>query len=383
MLSLRTIGIVFEKRDTIQKIDDGIELSPAEHALMDISLTETFHYCFFNLNITSMSTTRLKTFLFYNSTFSFIFSAPYYTFKTFHDYFNLPFARSASVVSWIATRNRILTLFGLFSALMFLQTYWPVTAIVTEEFYTERTLLYRILYIYPMILIFRIAFFTVSLSSELFLFITGFGAYPVESEPKTVVGPTKPITQEMIDNCRHLKYSYITIETNDILKIEMTSSFYVVVKNWNKTVQWFIANNIFKRLPYKAHPIPSRLVTFIISVFWHGNDIGYFCTLLPGIGILVLTQKMIEKTFLEASNSIKGKFLATILLHVIKHSGMGYLIMSTWLQSLERCWRYYSSIHHIGLVIFLSIYLMALFVNVNRRKNVIVGLQKRLNSFLL
>lgn len=55
MLSLRTIGIVFEKRDILQKVEDGAALSEAEHALMDISLAETIHYSFFNLNILSMS----------------------------------------------------------------------------------------------------------------------------------------------------------------------------------------------------------------------------------------------------------------------------------------------------------------------------------------
>lgn len=222
----------------------------------------------------------------------------------------------------------------------------------------------------------------ISLSSELFLFVTGFGAYPIELEPRTVRGPTKPITKEILDNSRNLKYTYVTIETNDILKIEMAASFYVVTKNWNKTVQWFISNNVYKRLPYKTYPIPTLIVTFVISSFWHGNDVGYFFTLLPGIGMLVLTQNLYVKTFIDGSTTIKGKFIATFFLHVIKHSGMGYLVMSTWLQSFERCWRYYSSVNHIGAIVLAIIYVVTLAVNLSRRKNVIGQLQKRVNYFL-
>jgi hypothetical protein len=51
MLILRVIGLVFERKDVMRKFENGIELTKSEHAVLNISLFDTFTYCLFNITL--------------------------------------------------------------------------------------------------------------------------------------------------------------------------------------------------------------------------------------------------------------------------------------------------------------------------------------------
>lgn len=54
MLFLRVIGIVFERKDVLDKIEKGTEeLTESDKAILNVSFADTYHYCLFNLSVVS------------------------------------------------------------------------------------------------------------------------------------------------------------------------------------------------------------------------------------------------------------------------------------------------------------------------------------------
>lgn len=261
-----------------------------------------------------------------------------------------------------------------------LMTLWPVKYLIDDDFYEKKSVLYRFLYSIPMTFNFRFGFYTITYASEYFLHVNGFGAYPVDTEPKVARGPTKEITQDMIENAQDLEYTFLTIKTNDIKKLEGKARFDESVKNWNMTVQWWFSNYIFKRLPYKEHPWFSRVVTFAVSTFWHGNDLGYVIFLFP-ITLMVLgTDKLLVENFVQTAKSENGKKLAFIFQHAVKWF-QSYFFVCVYLQSLGRIWRFYSSTNFIGIKIFMGYSLVLLIIHL-KRKHIFSKLGKGLHSIL-
>lgn len=106
-----------------------------------------------------------------------IFSGPYYTYKTFFDYFNLPFAINAEN-SFKVTLNKLkflpITVF-LFIGASYI---WPLEYAISAEFYEQRSWLYRLSYVWPTFFIFRMRIYSGMILSECICTLSGFGAYP-------------------------------------------------------------------------------------------------------------------------------------------------------------------------------------------------------------
>jgi hypothetical protein len=264
---------------------------------------------------------------------------------------------------------------------LILITLFPIKSLIEDEFYEKRTVLYRFLYAIPMAYAFRFGFYAFNFAADFFLFVNGFGAYPVEAEPKVGRGPTKPITEEMIENCRNLEYSYETMRSNNIYNIEMSPKFDSIVLDWNKTVQYWLTNFLYKRLPYKTHPWMSRSITFGYSTFMHGNDLGYVVVIFPTVIVMLMTDKMFHKNFIEPLNAFKyGPTIGFVIQHIRKLTN-SYLFVAVFLQGFERSWRYSVSTNHLGVIILLIIYFVTLTTHLWRR-NFFKSLSKRMNFFL-
>jgi lysophospholipid acyltransferase 7 len=61
----------------------------------------------------------------------------------------------------------------------------------SEEFYNERSFLYRLWYINPSFFIFRMCIYIGMALSECVCTMAGLGAYPEFTEPRSGHGPTK------------------------------------------------------------------------------------------------------------------------------------------------------------------------------------------------
>jgi lysophospholipid acyltransferase 7 len=119
-------------------------------------------------------------------------SGPYHTFKTFHDYFNLPFAANAEC--WKPTFQRLKTMPLLYCLYMMTVFIWPWQYALTDEFYVERSWLYRLYYIWPIFLGFRLQVYCAFILLECMCTVAGFGAYPKELDSICGYGPSKLIT---------------------------------------------------------------------------------------------------------------------------------------------------------------------------------------------
>lgn len=74
----------------------------------------------------------------------------------------------------------------------------------SEEFYNERSLLYRVWYISPTFFIFRMRLYVGMVLSECVCTMAGLGAYPEFTEPSSGHGPTKEFNK--------LKEMYVPID---------------------------------------------------------------------------------------------------------------------------------------------------------------------------
>lgn len=62
---------------------------------------------------------------------------------------------------------------------------------MSDEFYNDRSWLYRFWYVWPIFFMFRMRIYIGLVLSECVCTMAGFGAYPVVSEPKPGLGPSK------------------------------------------------------------------------------------------------------------------------------------------------------------------------------------------------
>lgn len=62
---------------------------------------------------------------------------------------------------------------------------------MSEEFYEERSFVYRLLYVWPTFFIFRMRIYIGITLSECVCTMAGFGAYPKQSEAIPGGGPSK------------------------------------------------------------------------------------------------------------------------------------------------------------------------------------------------
>lgn len=218
ILTLKLIGLAFE-RDTVltklrDKSGDKSALTAAELDILDISIGSIFHYCFNYIGL---------------------LTGPYYTYKTFYDFFHYPFACNADC--WNETLKKLQWV-PPFIALCLATSYiWPLEYALSDAFYTERSWLYRLFYVWPTFFIFRMRIYSGFVLSEAICTSAGFGAYPKEVEAKCGHGPSKEITQELIEKPENREYDFETIENLKIVGVESCLTFREAMKHWNRCIQ--------------------------------------------------------------------------------------------------------------------------------------------------
>lgn len=71
---------------------------------------------------------------------------------------------------------------------------WYVQYAMSDEFYNERSVLYRIWYLYPSFVVFRMRMYIGMRLSECVFTMSGLGAYPSVTEPKPAQGPSTELS---------------------------------------------------------------------------------------------------------------------------------------------------------------------------------------------
>lgn len=347
IMTLKIIGLAFERdavltksRDADKNGDKNFALSAAEKEIQNISIIDIFHYCFNYIGL---------------------LTGPYFTYKTFFDYFHYPFAVNADC--WKVTIEKLKWV-PLFMGLCLTTSYiWPLEYALGDEFYTERSWIYRLFYVWPTFFIFRMRIYSGILLSEAICTSAGFGAYPKSLEPKCGHGPSKAISQEFVEKPENREYDFETIENIKVKGVESCLTFREAMKHWNRCVQYWMAMYVYKRFPSKKYRV---MATMAVSAYWHGVHAGhYFCILGPVV-YLPLEDLYLKLLKLESFSESTQK-IVNACLWMLKFFAFSYMGTAFVLKDVHKIWFYYKSVYHFAYVFWAILYVVCVLLYKQRK----------------
>lgn len=235
ILTLRCVGLSFEVNQAAQKQDNR---SSYEKDLLHLSFLDVLCYGF---------------------NFIGLLTGPYYSYKTYLDYFRFSFGQYANCTK--ATIEKFLGV-PMYVGVYLLAGYiWPLEYAKSEEFYEVRGVLYRLWYIFPTFLIFRMRMYAGLTLSECVCTITGMGAYPKVADNKSGAGPALEGYESLNVAPEKHEYDFETIRNMDVQGTETCVTFREGMKTWNMCVQYWLAVVVYKRFPSKQFRTLATLAT--------------------------------------------------------------------------------------------------------------------------
>lgn len=242
ILTLKCIGLAFEVNSAAQKQDNR---SSYEKELLHLSFLDVLCYSFNYIGL---------------------LTGPYYTYKTYLDYFRFSFSQYADCTKATIEKISMVPIFvGIYLVVGYI---WPLDYAQSEEFYTEKGVLYRLWYIFPTFLIFRMRMYAGLTLSECVCTMAGFGAYPSVANNKSGAGPSLDGYESLNIAPEKHEYNFETIRNMDVKGTETCCTFREGMKTWNKCVQYWMAVVVYKRFPSKQF---RTLATLATSAVWHGK----------------------------------------------------------------------------------------------------------------
>lgn len=333
ILTLKIIGFAFEKNAVTIKKKEGGALSAAEEEINKASLMDITHYCFNYIGI---------------------LTGPYYSYRTFYDYFNLPYQKHADCLKATINKLKYVPIYvGLF---LLADRIWPLEYATTEEFYHTRSIFYRLFYVWPTFFIFRMRIYSGIILAEAICISAGFGAYPRELEAKCGHGPSKEVTREILDKVDTLEYDFETIENVNVAGVEKCLTFREAMKHWNRCIQYWMAMYVYKKFPSKKYRV---VATMAVSAFWHGVSPGYyFCILGPIVYLPV--EDLYLKLFKSDNPQVQQIFNA--ITWILKFFAFSYMGTAFLLKDVKTIWYYYSSVYHFAYIFWAALYVVCLII---------------------
>jgi lysophospholipid acyltransferase 7 len=284
-------------------------------------------------------------------------SGPYFTYKTFHDYFHLPFAANAEN-SFKATLEK-LKFVPIYIALFLLtSSIFPLEYATTDEFYTQRSWLYRLFFVWPSFFIFRMRIYSGIILAECICVSAGFGAYPKELEPKCGHGPSKAITTDLIEKPENREYNFETIENMNVSSFETCLTFREACLHWNRTVQYWLAMYVYKRFPSKKY---RTIVLLAVSAYWHGVHAGYYFCILGPVFYLPIEDLYCKLLKFDEVTATQQK-LINATKWILKFFAASYMGTAFLLKDVAVIWNFYGSVYHFAYVFWAILYVACVYL---------------------
>ncbi|KAH1180824.1 hypothetical protein KIL84_001758 [Mauremys mutica] len=174
---------------------------------------------------------------------------PFFRYRTHLDWLQQP--DSQAIPSWrpLVARARLVPVYGL----LFLGAAWlfPLEYVRSEAF-AARALPFRLFYMVPVFFVFRMRFYVAWLCAD-----------AEEGAP----GAAPP------------EYDYETIKNIDPYGTDFCVRVRDGMRYWNMSVQWWLAQYIYKSAPFRSYVMRSGW-TMLISAYWHGLHPGYYLSFL-------------------------------------------------------------------------------------------------------
>ncbi|KAH8263179.1 hypothetical protein KR044_005521 [Drosophila immigrans] len=336
LLTLKVSGIAFERNAAWKRLRARDEQQ--KNTERDVNSEPSIEITDYDLELQQLSATEI---LLYSFNYVGVLTGPYYRYRTYRDYFEMPFKDHAPSVQ--ATIEQLKWAVFYCSLYLLANYIWPLDYVLSDEFY-ERSVLYRLLYVWPIFFVFRARIYTGLTLSECVCTMAGFGAYPEEADATNGEGPRKRYQHLKRDADKH-SYNFTTIVNTRVWDVERCWTFREGMKHWNVCVQYWLAVNVYKLFPIKKY---RTLATFLCSAYWHGFRPGhYFC--IMGAPIYVPLEDMWNKLVRKDATGTQ-RTVIDVLFWICKWWAFSYLGTAFLLSSFDNIWRFYSSVYHIGYI---------------------------------
>nr|XP_039268253.1 lysophospholipid acyltransferase 7-like [Styela clava]XP_039268254.1 lysophospholipid acyltransferase 7-like [Styela clava] len=280
-----------------------------------------------------------------------LFTGPFYKFRTYQDFLDQTVHQS-QVIPW---KEEILIRFkqiSFYAVMYFIATVlFSVDHVRSDAFY-ESSFLYRLVYMVPIFFLGRMRFYSAWLLAECSFITAAFGAYPKSSNPKPGHGPT--VEYDSTEESESIEYSFETIRNINPEGSEWSKTVRDGMRNWNMTVQWWLANYVGKRWP--AHLKQFRTAAVLgCSAYWHGIAPGYFGAFLT-MPFVMFAEDLLSKLVRQKLN--EGNQLQYDWLNwFFKMRSFEYMYMAFALLTWEDTYRWWKSVYFIGHVVCLLVIL--------------------------
>uniref|UniRef100_A0A1B6C1Y2 Lysophospholipid acyltransferase 7 n=1 Tax=Clastoptera arizonana TaxID=38151 RepID=A0A1B6C1Y2_9HEMI len=342
ILTLKLVGLAYEVHDSQMAAkekdltDDSSNFEMESNRIAVPSFVDVFHYTFCYMGV---------------------LTGPYFKYRMYCDLFNTPFADNAPCLQAMLERMRPVPFWAL--AFLISSYIFPLKYALSDEFYIDRSLLYRLWYLYPSFFNFRMRMYIGMCLSECVLIMAGLGAYPVVTDPRPGQGPTKnysilasiSVSPEL---AKQQTYSFTAIHNIDGWNSDFKPTIRTSMKYWNMTVQHWLAVNVYKRFPIKKYRMP---VTFIISSFWHGVYAGHYLCLCS-VPTYLPAEDMFYRAFKDNNLHPLVNYIWIFFRYWWKMLHFSYWSMAFSLLSINACLRYWSSIYFIPNIFTIIMYIL-------------------------
>jgi len=273
-----------------------------------------------------------------------VLTGPYYKYRTYWDMLHSVDSYKSSYINHALQRAKRLPLY----TILFLigSHYFPLSYARSEEIF-ERSLLYRVWYMIPLFSTFRMRFYGGFILSEISCMMAGLGAYPSDSNPKPGSGPS---VLEPLNKIRStdeiVAYNFETIHNIE----EYATEFYDVrgsLKSWNMTVQYWLAMNVYRRVPVKALRVT---ITMLVSAFWHGVHSGYYLSMLT-VPFILVAEDLAKRKFRSLNPFVFDVFAGFAKVQWFSYMGIAFSLLA-----MDLTLNYWTSIYFIGHVAIIIVY---------------------------
>ncbi|CAF4834436.1 unnamed protein product [Pieris macdunnoughi] len=287
-----------------------------------------------------------------------LLTGPYYRYRTFNDYFYLPFSKHAdcfgSTINTLKAVPLYISLYLAFSNIC------PLEYVLTEE-HNNRSFLYRMMYPWVLFAAFRQRIYAGMTLAESVCTSSGLGAYPVQGKNRTGHGPTVgylKLNEMSEDEAKVTDYDFITVESMEVWQCESVVTLRDSMKVWNKAVQYWVAMVVYKRFPIKPLKVHAAL---FVSVIWHGFHAGYFFCIYF-CPFYLMAEDIYYKLYYKEATGMKKNIIGFIMWFLRSHSE-SYQAAAFLLLTFDRIWIYYSSVYFYWYGVWLVFLILGIILN--------------------
>ncbi|KAF7278188.1 hypothetical protein GWI33_008682 [Rhynchophorus ferrugineus] len=285
-----------------------------------------------------------------------VLTGPYFKYKTYYDHLYKTFNQNDNYTQEI--KRKFIPYLPIFAAVYLLTDYfWPLSYLTTVEF-DQRSFLYRYWYIWPTFLNFRMRIYIGLILSECVCIMGGLGVYPKFCKNEPGNGPTEKYTK-LDEICKDdnllkkIEYDYETVHNINTYATEFYPTLREGMRNWNMTVQYWLATCIYKRYPSKKY---RTFATMFVSGMWHGVYSGYYISvgMIP-FGLIV--EDVWAKILLK-NNFLLPKNIGYLIMLFLKMQFFSYAALAFSLLQVNKIIHYYNSVYHWMIFFQIGLYLI-------------------------